>query len=125
MDRLKRFEAALAAYETERNRIAAALPCGWRLVTDFLIKDNWVVSVRKRATNQPATVENGVGVDLESRQVIDVHVDNGGLCSSRLLCEDDAKWQAEGDRALPDDLRRAIRALKVVDYLDYFNGKEF
>ena len=121
----RRFEKALKAYETERDRIARTLPAGWRLVTDFLVKDGFVVLTRRRATNQPPEIENGVCIDVASRQVNGVSVQHGGLGSFRPPCEDDAKWRAEGDRALPEDLRAAIRALKPVDFLHLLNGKKF
>ena len=94
-------------------------------MSDFLVKDGGVVSTRLRATNQPEEIENGVCFDLKSRLVTDVAVYRGGVGTMRRPCADDAKWQAEGDRALPEDLRCTIRTLRVVDWLDYFNGKEF
>jgi hypothetical protein len=121
----KRFEAALTAYEAERDRITVALPPGWRLVTDYLVKAGKVLGVRHRATNDPPETENGFTADLESRKVIDVFVQHGGLTSSRPACEGDAKWRAEDDRALPDDLRRAIRALKIVSFIDFINHEPF
>lgn len=123
--RLRRFRAALAAYRTERDRIAAALPPGWRLVMDFLVADGGVVDTRHRATNQPPEIDNGVSISTASRRVTDVHVRNAGLGSIRPVSESDANWLAEGDRALSEDLRRAVRALVPVDFIDYLNGKKF
>jgi hypothetical protein len=128
MDRMKRFQAVLAAYEAERERIAGALPPGWRLVTDFLIRDGGVVSKRHRATNQPRDIDDGWNVDQTSRRVIEVRVLHG-TGYARPWSEDEAKrqeviWQAE-QREVPEDLRRAIRALEPVDWIDYFNGKQF
>jgi hypothetical protein len=125
MDRLNRFLTALNAYETERDRITAALPPGWRFVKDFLLKDGHVVSTHHRATDRPKEVEDGCSFDVASGQLIDVHVVNSGLGSCRPPCEDDVKWQAEYDQALPEHLRRAIVALVPLDWIDYFNGKEF
>jgi hypothetical protein len=124
--RFKRFESALRAYEGERDRIAGALPVGWRLVMDYFVnRDGGVVLRGHRATNQPPEIENGVAISLDSKQVTSVSVQVGNLGCCRPPCQDDAKWQAERDRALPENLRRAIRALEPVDFIDYLNQKEF
>jgi len=123
--RFKRYESALQAYETERDRIAGALPAGWRLVMDYFTdRDGRVVFKKHRATNQPPEIENGVAISLDSKQVtsISVQIDNIGRC--RPPCEDDAKWQGERDRALPEDVRHAIRTLEPIDFIDYLNQKE-
>jgi hypothetical protein len=124
--RFERFQSALEAYETERDRLAGALPAGWRLVMDYFTDhDGHVVSKKHRATNQPPEIENGVEFNLDLKQVtsVSVQIDHVGRC--RPPCQDDAKWQAERDRALPEDLRQAISALEPIDFIDYLNHEEF
>jgi len=124
--RVARFQAAIDAYQREKARIEAALPEGWRLVSDCLVKGGHVVASRFRATRQPPTVENGVAFDLETREVVYVAVLVGNVSSTRPPCAADAAWQAECHTGLPAELHRAIKALRRVDWLDYtLNGKRF
>jgi len=103
-------------YQQERDRLAALLPPGWRLVRDMQVGvTGHITAERLRPTLAPQELDNGMGFNRESGQITSVSVMNGGCASSREPYQEDRpRLQREAaDPAVPAELRRQIAELYV------------
>jgi hypothetical protein len=127
-ERMHRFDAKLTAFESDRDRIAGMLPPGWRLVKDHFVGADGRLAVDKdgrwghryRATPRDSGFENGCLFDLEGR-IVGIYAVTNGCGHVRQPQEGDEETLAGDYATLPEDLRKAIKGIESVDWMDYFN----